>query len=313
MRTSEQIAADCFFAVQPCQSLHVHYLLTQPADYISALETLSTDGIMSMVSQATKARIWVALHVTKQYTTRDQIMDMCKVVEIVKGLEALDRPSEMRQTDTKIERIETEHYQIQEDHVSTDKQVADSNRRVREANPRMRRKTRGIDTLRCRLKELVAQVEENHSSETCAVAHTSWAVKELLDSVSLSGALAEKIRQRVKKCPQDFLEFIVMAGSMAVSKRLADLVHFSPSDFSLPYFLPVAHGEPVPEGIYVHGMRCLMEAPAAELGVELAAEYPQVYRSFTFLRTCPRFLADRTVAEKLANHIPLGDTRLEEL
>ena len=317
-KTSEQIAVDCFFAAQPCQALHVQHLLTQPKNYLSALEALSTKGILSTVSQATKARILVALHVTKQYAARDKFLDHCEVVEIVKGLETLDRPRETRQIEAKIERIESEHPHTQEDHVSVDRDSADDNGKGEEHKPRKRRKTRGIDALRRRLKELNAQAEENHTSETCATAHTNSAVKELLDSASLSGALAKKLRKWVKKLPKDFLEFIVMAGSMVVWKKLADLVHFSPDDFSLPYFLSVAHGEPVPEGTFVHAMRRLMEAPTAEIGeqfAELAAEHTQVYNSFTFLRTCPRLLTDRTITENLAQHIPLGTAiwYLEEL
>jgi len=39
---------------------------------------------------------------------------------------------------------------------------------------------------------------------------------------------------------------------------------------------------------------------------KLGAEHPQLYKSFTYLRTQPRLLADRSVAENLAHRIPLG-------
>eukprot|EP00977_Amphora_coffeiformis_P003750 scaffold742_cov165-Amphora_coffeaeformis.AAC.26 len=308
---------DRFFAPQPCQALHVHYILTDRGNYLSDLETLWTKGILSTVSPVTKACIFVALHVTEQYVARDQFLDHCQVVEILKGLEVLDNPREARQIKAKIKFIENKHPFTHEDHVSADDDQT-GNDDKQEEKPRKRRKTRGIDELRRRLKELHSQSEVNHRSETCAAAHASSAVKELLESASLTGALARKVRKWAKKLPQDFLEFIVMAGSTAVWVKLADLVHFSPDDFSLKYFLSVVHGASVPEGTFVHDIRQLMEVPTAEIGEKfrkLAVKHPQVYKSFTFLRTRPRLLTNLAIAESLAHHIPLGTAiwYLEEL
>lgn len=317
MSSIEKIAADCFFAPKPCLVQQVHYLLTLPEEYCEALETLSTKGILSTVSQATKARIFAALCACKKHLAAVNFLYKCDAVEVSKAVEILDRPRLIHQKEAKIALIESKHPHLKEEEESPahlDMEVEET----KEERPKKRRKKSALALLRRQVKELKAQEDETHSCETCAAAHADSAVKEVLASASLSGALALKIRKWAKKFTPDFLEFIVLSESMNVWQKLADTVHFAPADFSLPYFLSVVHGEPVPEGTFVHGMRCLMEAPKTEMAAkfaELGAKFPQLYKSFTFLRTQPRLLADRSIAENLAHHIPLGTAiwYLEEL
>ena len=321
--TAEQIVASCFLASHPCQKLHVHLLVTEPQAYLEALETLTGKNILSTLSQASKARILVALHATKQHAALDAFLPQCDVIEVTKACEILDRPRLMRQIQAKIAKIESSHAHILEAKQEQECKQADNRRtgtRVNtEEKPRRRRK-RKYDILQRRLKELIAaQEEENHTTETCHEAHENTAVRELLDSASVSGALARKIRRWAQsKFSADLLEFIVMSGAMTVWTKLADLVHFNPKDFALPYFLTVAHGSPTPEGTFVHGMRQLMVAPQKDLAesfAKLAAEHDQMYKSYTFLRTVPRFLQEKAITALLAQHIPLGTAiwYLEEL
>lgn len=307
MASTDDIMKQCFLTTQPSLKLQVHYLLTHPEDYLAALQTLSTKGILSTVSQATKARILVALHVTKKHATFSSFLNKCDVVEIYKACEILDRNRLMRQIAKKIASIESAHPHLKEMEPDNEN-----------AQPQKRRRKGAIHTLRRRLKELKGMEEDTGTSRYCPEALNKTAVKELLDSASVSGALAMKVRKWARKHKPDFLEFIVMSGSIAIWAKLADMVHFSPSEFSLPYFLSAAHGVPAPKGSFVRAMQCLTDAPSEELGetfVKMAEEHPQVYKSFTYLRTIPRLLQNQRIAQNLAHNIPL-DTAiwyLEEL
>ena len=95
--TAEQIVASCFLASHPCQKLNVHYLLTEPQAYLDALQMLTRKNVLGTLSQASKSRILVALHVTKQHAALDAFLPHCDVVEVNKACETLDRPRLMRQ------------------------------------------------------------------------------------------------------------------------------------------------------------------------------------------------------------------------
>ena len=291
-QTASQMITECFLAHRPCVKLHIHLLSNDPESYKTALKIITSGDLFSCVSPASRSRILVALHVTKQHKALEDVLVHCNVLEIVKACEMLDRPRSIRQ---KIAAIENQNPHLLE------------YRNVRK-HPRKRRKRR-YHVLQRRLKQLLDQENESHISLPCLIAHENITVKELFNSASMSGALALKIRKWAQRLPSDFLEFILMSGSLELWKMLADLVHFTPQDFSLPFFLSTVHGTPVPQDTFVHSMRTLMKAPKELLANEfaiLAQDYPQVYKSYKFLRTYPRLLEEQKITTLLAQNIPLG-------
>lgn len=141
---------------------------------------------------------------------------------------------------------------------------------------------------------------------------------ELLASASVSGALSRKIRKWAQQHKADFLEFAVLKMPLGSWRDLADLVHFKPADFALPYFLSSAHGQAPPSDSFVAAARELVATPSNQLSAAfrvLAERYPQVYLAYAFLRTEPTILSNPEISTMLARKIPLGTAiwYLEEL
>jgi len=306
-KNTNEITKLCFLQTTPCIHTHVHMLLTNADSYLDALWSTIDSQVFFACSQATKARVIAALHITKQHKALQQLLPHCEVVEIVKALSFLDRQRLLRQTERKIGRIE-----------------GAANPQVKEnATDQPRKKRRKVDILRGKLKELQVQEDARHNhgddDEFSAEAHESTAVQELVDSASVSGALARKIRQWAKdNLKARPLEFVVLTKTVSAWKKLADLVHFHPDDFALSYFLPFVYGEALPEDSLVHAMQCLVDAKPEEMVPQfkaLAAAHSQIYEHFNFLRTQPHLLRVREIAEDLVHKIPLSTAiwYLEEL
>ena len=286
--------------------MHVHMLLVDREAYLTALQSMCDKRMFSTLSQAIKSRTIVALHITGQHKALKNLLLHCEVVEIVKAINFLDKKRQISQLERSIASIEEAHPHLKDE--------------VQEATtfPRKRRK-RKIDLMRAKLKDLQVHMDETHITEGCVEAHHNSAARELVDSASASGAFARKIRQWAKQAlSKDFLEFVILTMPLGNWKKLADLVHFSPSDFSLPYFLWAVHGEELPKGSFVRGLQTLVASTDEELAHKyrtLATQHPQIYLSFNFLRLHPRLLRVREIAEDLARNIPLSTAiwYLEEL
>lgn len=308
-QTIEEVTKLCFLQDKPCIHTHVHFLLTNESSYLAALQAICDSNVFLSSSQAIKARVIAALHITKHHKALQKVLSQSEVVEIVKAMSFLDRQRQIRQLERKIAQVEQAHPHLKEVDNCPDDHT--------DAATRPRKKRRKVDVFRAQLKSFQDQDEKDakHKGDGCSVkaAHQNTAVQELIDSASVSGALARKIRQWAKQnLKADFLEFVVLADTMPTTawKKLADLVHFHPSDFALPYFLSFVHGEPLPEGSFVHSLHGLIkEADTDVLATRfraLAAEHPQVYLAFNFLRTHPRLMGVGEIAADLAQNIPLS-------
>lgn len=71
---------------------------------------------------------------------------------------------------------------------------------------------------------------------------------------SVSGALAKYIRRWAGTIPKERLEYFALNMPKDTWKKLADIVHFAPTDFTVPWFLPFLYG----------GAKDSEAAPAAE-------------------------------------------------
>ena len=343
--TSKDVSA-IFFMTKPSLPVHVYCLTQQPDLYLHELTKLGDSGLASSsLSTPTKARVMAALQITNQNTTIIESFwkwANVSVLDLVKACQILDRPRLMRQLETRIACIEAAHPHVVEDQEGNDvqeQQHETDNRRIHKRRcrphnhrsknnsnpadkeserPHKRTRTRQVDVYRKELenqRQLLIQDDHPqniHNNKLYKAAHASSAVRELIGSASLTGALSKKIRRWARSTlTKDFLEFILLTGSWDVWKQLADYVHFRPNDFALDYFLKAVHGGELPEGSFVRGASALMATTSPEAMEEafskLAASHgPQLFRSYNFLRTQPRLLRNTTIANKLAEKIPLS-------
>jgi hypothetical protein len=92
---------------------------------------------------------------------------------------------------------------------------------------------------------------------------------------------------------------------------VADIVHFSPKNFLLPYFLADSHGESIPDDCFVSAVRKLLafessdEREFAELFADIANKFPQINLSYPSLRLQPNIFQNPEIVENFARHIPL--------
>ena len=338
--TSKDVSA-IFFMTKPSLPVHVYCLTQQPDLYLHELTKLGESGLASStLSTPTKARVMAALQITNQNTTIIESFwkwANVSVVDLVKACQILDRPRLMRQLETRIASIEAAHPHVVSDQEDlcqdNDAEHATGNRRIhkqqskhnrshpidKSERPHKRTRTRQVDAYRKELdnqRQLLVQDDHPQNIHNNKIlykaAHASSAVRELIGSASLTGALSKKIRRWARSTlTKDFLEFILLTGSFDVWKQLADYVHFRPNDFALDYFLKAVHGGELPEGSFVRGASALMATTSPEAMEEafskLAASHgPQLFRSYNFLRTQPRLLRNTTIAKKLAEKIPLS-------
>lgn len=315
---------DILFASKPCLRHHVEAILSNKSQYCEALETTMKKGVFDNFSQATKGTILATLHLTgNTKTITPSLLSHFDVVAIVKACEILDRPRFIKQEQQRIASIEQAHphliVSIDEEKVSKSKEQV-SRRRKGRHNSRpppeeegeqkevaKRNRSRKIDVYRAKVKNARSLMQASLSSPT-TTAHDKSAAIEIVESASLSGAFARKIRRWANTLDKAFLEFIVMSNSFEYWKRLADWVHFSPKDFRLAYFLSAVHGMAIPEDSFVFGMRSLLTDPdiQADRFKKFVENFPQVYDSYNFLRTENRLLRTSEIALLLAQNVPLS-------
>uniref|UniRef100_A0A6U6KJM2 VWFA domain-containing protein n=1 Tax=Odontella aurita TaxID=265563 RepID=A0A6U6KJM2_9STRA len=318
-----------FFQSKPCLSAHVFALKYDPDAYIKNLQFLCRSGTFAIVSSAVRARIIAALHISSKHKSVDALLKHCEVTDICKAMALLDRPRQIRQLNQRIERIEERNPSLGNTEGSSgqttdedEKVKGNKKRRFRRKVDKYRRKQRAIEEDLC---------EDGHDREACLKAHEDSAVKELIQSASVSGALARKVRRWAKtSLPSDFLEFVMLALPVDPWKILADLVHFQPKDFSVPYFLDDIHRNKDKKdavekttgycGIsmekkpwtFVAVMRDLIKNIAGDTLCEvdqqffdIADEFPQVYKAYSFVRTQPSLTRSKAIMEQFAAHAPL--------
>mmetsp|Transcript_8830 Transcript_8830/g.15867 ORF Transcript_8830/g.15867 Transcript_8830/m.15867 type:complete len:571 (-) Transcript_8830:55-1767(-) len=110
--------------------------------------------------------------------------------------------------------------------------------------------------------------------------------QEVLDGGNVTGALAKKIRAKVKdELPAEKLEFYLLMFPTYIWKELADLTHLAPGDFQLDYFLSVVYDSPAPPGSLVADVRALAETPegAAAVG-PLLQKHENLFLDYSYLR-----------------------------
>ncbi|CAB9517494.1 expressed unknown protein [Seminavis robusta] len=282
--------------------------------YVATIKELVATGAMADVSSAVKARVLAALHICSEHSALTSFLRQCEVTDIFKGLLLLDRPRSARQLRKKIQQIENEHPEliVKDD---TEERCGDGGPPEEPTDEQKKRKrTRMIDVYRKRLKAVeselsVARCQSGWCCEHNMDSHIDTGVQEQIDSASVSGALARKVRDWAKETLKaDFLEFVMLSLPSEPWRNVADLVHFKPGDFAVPYFLADVFGQKIPEDSFVAQMRGLAgngeELTAAFL--RIAESFPvQVRRQYSFLRTQPRLLAEASIVEYLAQHIPL--------
>lgn len=110
--------------------------------------------------------------------------------------------------------------------------------------------------------------------------------QEVLDGGNVTGALAKKIRAKVKsELPAEKLEFYLLMFPTGVWKELADLVHFAPADFQLDYFLSAVYDTPAPPGSLVADVRALADTPEGAAAVAaLLEKHENLYLDYSYLR-----------------------------
>lgn len=78
-----------------------------------------------------------------------------------------------------------------------------------------------------------------------------------ISAISLSTSKINLIKKWVKSIPKSKLEYMVMMFNMDGWKDLANLCHFSPSDFQHDWYLDFCYGKPVPEDSVCHAWNTL--------------------------------------------------------
>ena len=175
---------------------------------------------------------------------------------------------------------------------------------------------RKVRQLRRRFQALEAGNQRVLRATKTAMRHKIAAAEsEVLDGGNVSGALARKIRAKVRaSIPAEKLEFYLLAYPTTVWKDLADIVHFKPSDFALDHFLPCVYGAPAPEGSLVADARALGDtAEAASALGALLVKHPNLLLDYSYIRT--RFSSKKpgcvplpdAVKMQLARGAPLED------
>jgi len=200
----------CFLPSSPCLYVHVRALLKNKDSYLSTLDALCRKGLINTTSQAVKARAIAALQIAGQHEHLQLLLPHCDAVDIARVLTMLDSPRRTRQLERKIQKIEEQYPHLTDTKVE-DTAVKVHRRSQRAKHPRgskhrttatqddvtaLRRRRRhpGIRRLRRQLCEVAASGDSNHTNSVCEKAHADSAVAELINSSSVSGALANKIR-----------------------------------------------------------------------------------------------------------------------
>jgi len=287
----------------------VYKLKSDESDYLKEL-----NQNMDSLSTAVKGCALAALHVTGNHKALNKTISNWDIASLHKMFVLLDAPRKAKQLAKKIQAIECQHPHLLElENVAVDanKRKTSPSENVAEDAPVKKRRRRKIDTLRRQYKELRATTD-GHTCQACDSIEDDSMVAELIASASASGSLARKVRTVwAPTLPPDLLEFVMLEmPDKTVWKCVADLVHFQPSNFSVPYFLADIHGDSIPEDSFVHIMRQLMDTTNEDDLVstfrDVATRFPQIYKSYAFLRTKSKLMSCKEVVETLAENIPIG-------
>jgi hypothetical protein len=323
----------------PCLPAHVHAVLHDQKSYLAHLNFLIESKAFTTIPSSVRATIIVTLHTTSSLHKKQQgngcsskalltkVLLQCDVTDIVPALTRLDMNREARQLEKKIALIERNHpHLLPLDSIQEHPSKNDS---CAEADKQRRRRCRKVDIYRNKLAKLQKEIQETcqissrdvHCIKSC---HDDTAVQEIIASApGASGAFARKIRHWAKSVRGDALEFIMLSmPHRRPWKIMADIVHFHPSDFSIPYFLSDVFDKQIPTDSFVAQMRHMVAeydtnnsqttkaqarawAPALQNQfLHLASEHPQVYLAFPYLRTLS-FLKTKRIYEHLAAHVPV--------
>jgi hypothetical protein len=321
-------AETLFFETKPCLRAHVYLLKTNPQHYIQTLHFVCDSGTLAVVSTGVKARILAALHIMGQHKNVSYFLQRCELVDIVKGLSLLDRNRKVRQLQRRIDDIELAHPSVLLEQEEVDLQLSNKQRRRYGSNkaehnclPALlkKRRRRAVDTYRIHKHTLESCDAVCAGTDGCAAAHADSATLELIQSASVSGALARKVRLWTRTCLRsDFLEFILLGLPLESWRELADLVHMSPSDFVVPYFLKevfattqesdnsVDHNFVTTVKLFLHQVNNGdHDSNLAEKLLSIAQNFPQVYLNYSLFRRFPVLMTTREVMEEFAARAPL--------
>lgn len=296
----------------PCLPAHVAALLEDTPGYIAAIDFLMESGTFAAVPSGARTSMMVALHAMSQHKALTRVMHHCDVTEILKAVTMLDDRRLSRQLARKVQKIENDHphlMRLPEDETDSSPD---------HENGRKRKSRRKVDVYRRKLRSIEANLNNSCSNKTfCdSDAHDNTAVQETIQSApGVSGAFSQKVRQWAKTTQTpDALEYIMLLeNSKAPWRKLADLVHFRPSDFAVDYFLADVHDEPIPETCFVARLRALLKKYEDDDGngkivddfKSLANDFPQVYLACPFLRLHSVLMDQPNIVENLVSRMPL--------
>jgi hypothetical protein len=313
---------EMFFQSKPCLTAHVHMIRNHRADYLKTLRFICESGTVAIVPTGVRARILAALYITNRHKMVTSFLQHCEIVDIAKALYILDRSRKVRQLTHRIEAIEKAHPHLvvtpdEEEHVSKGpeqrhrKHIKNILEKQESVPPTKRR--RKIDKYR-RDKRALESEDACHGTCDCIAAHEDSANHELILSASVSGALARKIRHWAKTTQRsDFLEFALLTMPLDCWKQVADMVHFAPSDFCVPYFLQEVHrdSKSVDEGLnFVSTMRQFLpmaEMNNLEVGKQLRGivlQFPQVFLQYSLIRRHIHLIRNKDIMEQFAAYAP---------
>lgn len=304
---------DLFFSTTPCLASHVYTLLNDASNYLKELKFICESGTFEVTSPAVRARILAALHITSKHKQLTWFLTKCNGAEVAKALSLLDRNRKLRQLKQKIQKIESEHPEL----------VNPSEEKMKSLSKQIPKRRRKIDVYRQLSKSIQAELTEP-LDKFYPEAHNDSAVVELIQSSSVSGALARKVRAWAKtNLDEEELDLIMLGLPKDPWLTLADLVHFHPKDFSASNFLfdifrtEEEKGDSdkdmeVIEPTFVSQVRDMIALQGSDLSkafFRVANDFPQMYKSYSYIRTQPSLMACEDVVADLAQNIPL-DTAL---
>jgi len=288
---------------------HVHAVKQDETTYMKQLTTN-----MESLSTPVKGTSFAALHLTGKHKALHSTIKYWDIASLYKMLTYLDAPRQLKQLTKKIQRIESQHphlLRVDDEENGMDESNTKRKTENKEGAP-VKKRRRKIDSLRTQLKKLKGDLEGNllKTSDNNTTTNVDSSISEMIESASVSGSLARKIRTLwAPTLKADYLEFVMLEmPKKTVWRYVADLVHFKPTDFSVPYFLADIFDESIPEDSFVFVMRKLMDASDDELVNsfrDVATSFPQIYKSYAFLRNKNRLVRSKEIVELLAEYIPL--------
>ena len=307
---------------------HLHALLHNHEEYLRQLQVLRKNGSWSSLSSPLKGAALAALWMARRCDSVASILknEACGIADISKMVSILDKPRQKRQLIKKIQTIKSQHPHLAIPDVEDDDHDVINNRSRKKrrpatskvgnhgddvdgAKPKRRRK---IDKIRRELQVVKAAEKQLFDKDEGQAWSEDTAVEELYNSASVSGAMARHLRKWAGTLTTDALEFVMMEIQDKTHwKNVADVVHFAPENFKLPYFLGDVHGEAIPDDCFVSAMRKLLAFDSydstefAEMFKDAAEKFPQVFLSYPSLRLKTTFMQNVEIVGNLAKQVPL--------